>query len=81
MGAIASQINSLMVVYLTVYSDADQRKYQSSVTLAFMRGIHREMVNSPHKWPVMQKMFPFKDLIMYTGHHGICKIQITLLEP
>ena len=26
MGAIASQITSLTIVYLTVYSDADQRK-------------------------------------------------------
>ena len=28
MGAIASQITSLTIVYSTVYSDADQRKYQ-----------------------------------------------------
>ena len=34
MGAIASQITSLMSVYLTVYSDADQRKHQSSASLA-----------------------------------------------
>ena len=30
MGTIASQITSLMIVYSTVYSDADQRKHQSS---------------------------------------------------
>ena len=41
MGAIASQITSLTVVYLTVYSDADQRKHQSSASLAFVWGIHR----------------------------------------
>ena len=41
MTAMASQITSLMVVYLTVYSDADQRKHQSSASLAFVRGIHR----------------------------------------
>ena len=29
MGAIASQITSLTIVYTTVYSDADQRKYQA----------------------------------------------------
>ena len=28
MGTIASQITSLTIVYSTVYSDADQRKYQ-----------------------------------------------------
>ena len=35
MGAIASQITSLTIVYSTVYSDADQRKHQSSASLAF----------------------------------------------
>ena len=64
MGAIASQITSLTVVYLTVSSDADQRKHQSSASLAFVRGIHRGSVNSPHKWPVARKMFPFDDVIM-----------------
>ena len=64
MGAIASQITSLMIVYSTVYSDADQRKHQSLASLAFVRGIHRGPVNSPHKWPVTRKMFPFDDVIM-----------------
>ena len=58
MGAIASQITSLTNVYSTVYSGADQRKHQSSAALAFVRGIHRGPVNSPHKWPVTRKMFP-----------------------
>ena len=47
-----------------VYSDADQRKHQSSASLVFVRGIHRWPVNSPHKWPVTRKMFPFDDVIM-----------------
>ena len=64
MGATASQINSLTIVYSTVYSDADQRKHQSSASLAFVWGIHRGPVNSPHKWPVTWKMFPFDDVIM-----------------
>ena len=64
MGATASQITSLTIVYSTVYSDADQRKHQSSKSLAFVRGIHRWLVNSPHKGPVKQKMFPFDDVIM-----------------
>ena len=58
MGAIASQITSLTIVYSTVYSDADQRKHRSSASLAFVRGIHRRPVNSPHKWPVARKCFP-----------------------
>ena len=64
MGAIASQITSLTIVYSTVYSDADQRKHQSSASLAFVGGIHRGPVNSPHKWPVTRKMSPFDDIIM-----------------
>ena len=64
MGAIASQITSLTIVYSTVHSGADQRKHQSSASLAFVRGIHRGPVNSPHKWPVTRKMFPFDDVIM-----------------
>ena len=64
MGATASQITSLTTVYSTVYSGADQRKYQSSASLAFVRGIHRWLVNSPHKWPVTRIMFPFEDVSM-----------------
>ena len=63
-GAMASQITSVTVVYSIVYSDADQRKHQSSALLAFARGIHRGPVNSPHKRPVTRKMFPFDDVIM-----------------
>ena len=42
MGTIASLITSLTIVYSTVYSDADQRKHQSSASLAFVWGIHRD---------------------------------------
>ena len=42
MTTIASQITSLTSVYSTVYSDADQRKHQSSASLAFVWGIHRD---------------------------------------
>ena len=66
MGRIASQITSLTSVYSIVYSEADQRKPQSSASLAFVRGIHRGPVNSPRKWPVTRKMFPFDDVIMKT---------------
>ena len=71
MGAIASQITSLTIVYSIVYSGADQRKHQSSASLAFVRGIHREPVNSPHKWPVTRKMFPFDDVIMLRWRRSV----------
>ena len=65
MGAMVSQITSLTIVYSAVYSDADQSKHQRSASMAFVRGIHREPVNPPHKWLVMRKMFPFDDVIMF----------------
>ena len=64
MSPMASKITSLTTVYSTVYSGADRRKHQSFASLAFVRGIHRWPVNSPHKWPVTRKMFPFEDVIM-----------------
>ena len=63
--------------YSTFYSGADQRKHQSSVSQAFVQGIHRRRslalvrginrwpVYSPHKGPVTRKMFPFDDVIMH----------------
>ena len=62
MGTIASQITSLTIVYSTIYSTVDQRKHQRSASLAFVQGIHQGSVNSPHKWPVTRKMFPFDDV-------------------
>ena len=83
---MASRITSLTIVYSTLNSGADERKYQSSTSLAFMWGIHRSPVNSPHKWPITMKMFPFDDVIMYqldttvklemAGSHA----KVTLLE-
>ena len=69
MGSIASQITSLTIIYPAVYSDAEQTKHQRSVSLAFVRGIHRSPVNSPHKWPVTRKMFPFDDIIISCVFH------------
>ena len=59
MGATASQIISLTIVFSTLYSDADKRKHQSSASLAFVGP-----VNSPRKWPLTRKMLPFDDVIM-----------------
>ena len=65
---MASQITSLTIVYSTVYSGADQRKQQSSASLASVRGIHWWPVNSLHKGPVTRKMFPFHALISSWRH-------------
>ena len=63
MGAMASQITSRTIDTI-VYSGVDQWKHQSSASLAFVGGIHRGPVNSPHKEPVTRKMFPFDDVII-----------------
>ena len=57
MSKIVSQITSVSIVYSIIHSDADQRKHQSSAPLAFVRGIHRRPVNSPHRGPVTRKCF------------------------
>ena len=49
MSAVASQITGVTTVYRTVCSGEDHRKHQSSASLAFVMGIHRWPVNSPHK--------------------------------
>ena len=67
MGVMAYQITSLTIVYLTIYSGEDQRKHQSSASLAFVREICGEFTGSPHKWPVTRKMFPFDDVIMLSN--------------
>ena len=64
MSAMASQIIDISIVYSTVCSGVDQRKDQSSMLLACVRGIHRWPVSSPRKWPVTRQMFPFYDVIM-----------------
>ena len=74
MGAKASQIYSLSSVYSTVYSGVYKRKHQSSASLAFVRGIHRWPVNSPHKGPVTRKMFPFDDVIMISEDYTVLTI-------
>ena len=64
MGAMASQITNITIVYSIVYSGADRKKHQCSASLAFVEGIHWWPVNSPPKGPVTRKMFPFDDAIM-----------------
>ena len=62
MGAMASQITSLTIVYSTVYSGADKK---NKLRITGLCPGDRWPVNSPHKWPVTRKMFPFDDVIMF----------------
>ena len=51
-------------LFTTIYSGTFERKYQSSTSMVFVRGIHWWPVNSPLKGPVTRKMFRFDDVIM-----------------
>ena len=65
MSAMTSVITGVPIVYSTVCLGTDQRKHQSSASLAFVRRIHRWLVNPPHKGPVTLKMFSFDEPIMW----------------
>ena len=80
MSAITSQITSFTIVYSNVYLGTDQRKYQSSAPMAYVQGIHRGSVNSPHKGPVMRKMFPFDDVIMTIDTVAMHRTRILIMS-
>ena len=55
MSTMAPQITSVSIVCSSVCSGANQRKHQSSASMAFVKRTHRWPVNSPHKGPVTRK--------------------------
>ena len=78
---MASHITIVSSVYSIVCSGADQRKHQSSASLAFVRGIHRWPVNSPHKVPVTRKMFPFEYVVMeHTATSWSCRYAVGIFS-
>ena len=64
MSAMASQITSVWIVCSIVCPSIDQRKHQSSASLAFVRGIYQWQVISYRERPVTRRKFPFDDVIM-----------------
>ena len=61
------------------------KKHQRSASLAFVRWIHRWRVNSPPKWPVTRKMFPFDNDIMqrwgiHIGMHLCWNVAVYLVQ-
>ena len=79
MSTMASQITSLAIVYSIIYSGVDQRKHQSSASLACVRGIHRCPVNSAHNGPGTRQCFPLmtsswnSDHVRYISYCGDTK--------
>ena len=67
MSTMASQITSLMIVYSTVYSGADQRNHQSSASMAFCAG------NSPvsGEFPAQRASNPENVSIWWRHHAGL----------
>ena len=60
MSVMASQITSVLIIYLTLWSGTDQRKHQSSMSLAIMQGIHR--------WPAKGQYV--ENVSIWWHHHG-----------
>ena len=67
MGAMASQITGVSMAFSTVCSGADQRKYQSSASLAFVLTEGNSVVTGefPAQRASNAEMFPFDDVIMW----------------
>ena len=63
MDSMTSQITSLTIVYSVVYSGADQRKHQSSASLAFVWGIHRD------RWIPPQMASNTENVSIWWRHH------------
>ena len=75
MGEMASQITGVTIVYPNICSGADQRKHQSSVSLAFVWGIHRSRVNSP------QRTSNAENVSIWWRHHDSNKNEYSTLKP
>ena len=73
MSAMVSQFTGVSIVWSTICSIADQKRHQSSASLALVRGIYRLPVNSPIKDPMTRKKFPFNDVIMYTHEQWLSR--------
>ena len=69
MRVMVSQIIGVSSVCSSVCSGTNQRKHQSSASLAFVRGIHRWPVVSPHKGAVTRKSF---HLMTSSCYYQIC---------
>ena len=79
MSMMVSQITGVSTVCSTVCSGADQRKHQYYASLAFVKGIHQWLVDSPHKGPVTWIMFQFDGVTMSKPNHINMFMFITIL--
>ena len=75
MSAMASKTTGFSIVCLSVYSGTDQRKHQTSTSLAFVRGIHRWLVDFPHKWQLM-----LENVSIWWRHRGKISLKNTFVK-
>ena len=81
MTTMASQITSLTVVYSTIYSDTDQRRHQSSASLAFVWGIHRDRWIPRTKVQLRGKCFHLMTSSCLTHVLIVCQGQLLMALP
>ena len=67
MGAMVSLITSLTIVYSTVYQTQIKENIKAPRHWPLCGKFPGPPVNSPNKWPVTRKMFPFDNVIMNCG--------------
>ena len=78
MGTIASQITSQLFTQPFIQTQIKEN-IKAPRHWPLCGGIHRGPVNSPHKWPVTRKMFPFHDVIMMTLR-GVFRFEVQHIE-
>ena len=79
MSAIVSHITGVYTACFTVCAAADQRRYQSSVLLAFVRGIHRWIpLTKAGDTIFIEKIYIWKCRVQNGGH--LVSASLCLLE-
>ena len=76
---MVSQITGVSILCSTVCSGADQKKISKFCVTGLCEGNSPVTSGSPHKQPVMQKVFPFDDVVM--GLHHIMMVFAVELAP
>ena len=79
MSVMAYQITCVSIVYSTVCSGVDQRKYQSSASLVHVRGMHRWPMNSRSKGQWHGKCFHLMTSSWYCAPvpvHQRCRLRV-----
>ena len=80
MSVMASQTTGVSIVSTVHSIRRRSKKTSNSASLAFVKGIHRWPVNSPHKGPVTRKMLPFDDVVIRV-RYGVSLMSSKPMSP